>query len=283
MFQHNLRARWRIWANFAWQLKNIEQTFPLPHYRVVSAAQTNQSSAAQGQNHWVDCPAVRRHTTAKLLRSTCAMWGALSCFITRHMSTLLPHAVASRSVLQYVSALYVVTRGMPSKCPTPSASKNRRLSLSSRTTKFGFYCILFFGRRRSWVFPLHYRLFSFEKWQGAPKHHRLSLSDIDLISFSFKPSEMRKSSLNADVSSLPSEILVPGKHILRDYPALHGSVACSPDGNPKATDKSRIVALGFQKLVNPLVLVHNRPRCRGDLWDYHHGRPFDHFDMLHCH
>jgi len=150
-------------------------------------------------------------------------------------------------------------------------------------TKFGFSC---FGSRWRCVFPLHSGLFSFEEWQGAPMPHGQSLSDKELVSFSNTASEI-------STSSLKTLVYLPFRQ-KSWYPAnmyMHFAIiqffmdlSCAvPMAIPKLRINLELRFVGFPKLVNPLVPVHNRLRCGGDRWDYHHERPSDHFDKLHCH
>jgi len=104
--------------------------------------------------------------------------------------------------------------------------------------------------------------------------HGQSLSDKELVSFSNTPLEIGTSSLKTLVF-LPfrQKPWYPANiHMYFAIIQFFMDLLCAvPMAIPKLRINLELRFVGFPKLVNPLAPVHNRPRCVGDRWDYHHG------------
>lgn len=192
--------------------------------------------------------------------------------ISRHMSNVLSHAVASRSVLQYVSALFVVARGMASKWPNPSASKNTDdITFPAEWQNWKFF-VLAIGKvtcfhRIPACFPLR-----------GDRVHPCPMANHSRTKNSFPSPINRRRWERAPSKPWLFSPFIRNLGARRTYTLRlsRSSRTCRVQTQwqqPTLRINLELRFVGFPKSVNPLVPVHNRPRCGGDRWDYHHGRP----------
>jgi len=123
--------------------------------------------------------------------------------------------------------------------------KYRWHNLSSRMTKFGFSC---FGSRWSCVFPLHSSLFCFEEWQDALMPHGQSLSDKEIVSYPINCRRWQRAPSKRWGFSHSVRNLGTRRTYTSRLSSSSWTCRVSPNGNPKAADKSRIAIRRFSKI-----------------------------------